>query len=222
MSCSPVLPTRLNPRPVGAPVWDRLGASENAKPAPSRRSGRNRGRRNGSQTAHGVQEPRRAAFPGCRFGGLSSPPDQLGAGKPPEPAGRKACPTGRRFMERRCNNGGAAPLPNPRPARASRGEGEAESQVGAYFNASEEAGGLGSFRPVAPMACASLCVYGHVGLGRFAAAAEKRAEARRNGAAGRVFRGWFWGLLAPGGLPFPKLPPANGTWLGHAASVPHA
>ena len=44
-----------------------------------------------------IHEPGRAAFPGCRFGGLSSPPDQLGAGKPPEPAAWKGCPTG--FME---------------------------------------------------------------------------------------------------------------------------
>ena len=56
------------------------------------------GRLNGSPIAPRDHKLRRAAFPGCRFGGLSSPPDQLGAGKPPEPAGRKACLTGLRFI----------------------------------------------------------------------------------------------------------------------------
>ena len=58
------------------------------------------GRLNGSPTAHWDHEPRRAAFPGCRFGGLSGPSNERGAGKPPEPAGRKACPTGLRFRGR--------------------------------------------------------------------------------------------------------------------------
>ena len=58
------------------------------------------GRIHGSPTARWDHEPGRTAFPGCRFGGLSSPPAQLGAGKPPEPAGRNACPTGLRFMGR--------------------------------------------------------------------------------------------------------------------------
>ena len=51
------------------------------------------GRLNDSRTAHGGREPRRAAFPGCRFWGLSSPQLVRRAGKPAEPAGRKACPT---------------------------------------------------------------------------------------------------------------------------------
>ena len=60
----------------------------------SPRGPRGLGRLNGSRIAHWDREPRRAAFPGGRFGGLSGPPDQLGAGKPPEPAAWKGCPTG--------------------------------------------------------------------------------------------------------------------------------
>ena len=67
-------------------------------------------------------EPGGAAFPGCRFGGLSSPLDLLGAGKPPEPAGRNACPTGLRFMESGGGNGAAIPA-NDAALIPSRGTG---------------------------------------------------------------------------------------------------
>jgi len=87
--------------------------------------GRFLGRFHGSPTAQGGHEPRRAAFPGCRLTGLSSPVFVRGAGKPPEPAGRNACPTGLRFMKAPCSfrtclrvmNLGAATFLSPRLPR---------------------------------------------------------------------------------------------------------
>ena len=94
-TCSRFAPLNRSRR-VGRPGLPGVGPG----PSPGApRPGRFTERSNGSPTAHWDHKARRAAFPGCRFGGLSSPPDQLGAGKPPEPAGRNACPTEQRFME---------------------------------------------------------------------------------------------------------------------------
>jgi hypothetical protein len=81
---------------------DRLTASRRIGRLPTCATPRFMGSLHGFMTAHWDHEPpprSATAFPGCGFGGLSSPPLLRATGKSPEPAGWKACST-LRFMGR--------------------------------------------------------------------------------------------------------------------------